>query len=88
MLASRTRINIGDSTTLTCHVTRTNPDIVNYNWTNEDTSTVLNGNTNTLLLMLSTTRDFGTISCNATNAAGISGKANVIIEQGCKSVHS
>ena len=55
---------------------------------NEDTSTVLNGNTNTLLLMLSTTQDFGTISCNATNAAGISGKANVTIEQGCKSVHS
>lgn len=80
------RVTIGASTTLFCHVTRTNPEnITNYTWMNEDTNAAFNvGNTGTLVLILLTEQIFGTISCTATNAAGISGKANVTIEQGCK----
>ena len=82
---SRTRINIGASTVLFCNVTRTNPGIANYTWMNEDTSTRFNiDSTDTYNLVLLSTQDFGTISCTATNAAGIFGKANVTIEQGCK----
>jgi hypothetical protein len=51
----------------------------------EDTSTEIdNDNMAVLVLTSLTAQDFGTISCTATNAAGISGKANVTIEQGCK----
>ena len=83
--ASRMRVNTGASTVLFCNVTRTNPGIANYTWMNEDTSTRFNiDSTDTLNLALLSAQDFGTISCTATNAAGISGKANVTIEQGCK----
>ena len=83
--ASRTKVNIGASTTLFCQVTRTNPDIITYTWMDEDTSTEFNvGNTNTFVFTLLTAEDFGTVSCTATNDAEISGKANVTIEQGCK----
>ena len=83
--ASRIRVNTGASTMLFCNVTRTNPGIANYTWMDEDTSTRFNiGSTDMLNLALLSTQDFGTISCTATNAAGISGKANVTIEQGCK----
>ena len=86
--ASRIRVNIGASTMLFCNVTRTNPGIANYTWMDEDTSTRFNiGSTDMLNLALLSTQDFGTISCTATNAAGISGKANVTIEQGCKLLH-
>ena len=78
-------VNVGASTTLYCNVTRTNPDIANYTWMNEDTGIVLNSNTSTLLLMVSSTQDFGNISCTVTNAAGIAGKAKVAINQACKS---
>lgn len=78
------RVNIGASTTLFCNVTRTYPEITDYTWMKEDTNTVLNENTNTLQLISLTEQDFGTISCTATNAAGIFGKANVTVEQGCK----
>ena len=80
------RVNTGASTTLFCNVIRTNPEITSYTWMNENTSTVLNDdNTDTLELISLTEQDLGTISCTATNAAGISGKTNVTIEQGCKS---
>ena len=83
--ASRMKVNIGASTTLFCNVTRTNPDITDYTWRNEDANTEFNvSNTDTLMLVLLTAQDFGTISCTATNAAGISGKANVTIERECK----
>ena len=83
--ASRAKVNIGASTTLFCQVTRTNPDIITYTWMDEDTNTELNvGNIDMFVLTLMTAQDFGTISCTATNAARIIGKANVTIEQGCK----
>ena len=82
--ASRMRVNIGASTTLFCNVIRTYPEITSYTWMNEDTSTVFSDDTDTLELISLTERDFGTISCTATNDAGISGKTNVTIEQGCK----
>ena len=51
----------------------------------EDTSTeITNDNMAVLVLALQTEQDFGTISCTVTNDAGITGKANVTIEQGCK----
>ena len=51
----------------------------------EDTSTeIINDDMAVLVHALQTEEDFGTISCTVTNDAGISGKANVTIEQGCK----
>ena len=83
--ASRMKVNIRSSTILFCNVTRTNPHVTDYTWMDEDTNTEIdNDNMAVLMLALLTEQDFGTISCTATNAAGISGKANVTIEQGCK----
>ena len=83
------KVNIGATTELFCSVTRTNPDTIDYTWVDEDTSTEFNvGNTNTLHLVLLDAQDFGTITCTATNVAGLSGKANVTIEQGCKLSHA
>lgn len=79
------KVNIQGSTTLFCNVTRTNPHVTEYTWMDEDTSTEINNENMAVLVFTSlTAQDFGTISCTATNAAGISGKANVTIEQGCK----
>ena len=79
------KVNIRSSTILFCNITRTNPHVTDYTWMDEDTSTeITNDNMAVLVLALQTEQDFGTISCTVTNAAGISGKANVTIEQGCK----
>ena len=82
VMASRQRVNIGASVTLSCSVNRTNPEVSTYVWTNENGSTVMVGEN--ITIMFSSTNDFGTYRCTVNNTAGFSGSDSVTIEQGCK----
>ena len=86
--ATQTRIAVGQSTTLTCSVDRSNPNGITYAWSFTDTSdvtTILSGETGqTLQLSDIIQNEFGTYTCNATNSEGLSGTADITIEQGCK----
>ena len=81
-MASRQRVNIGASVTLSCSVNRTNPEVSTYVWTNENGSTVMVGENITITFL--STNDFGTYWCTVNNTAGFSGSDSVTIEQGCK----
>ena len=81
-MASRQRVNIGASVTLSCSVNRTNPEVSTYVWTNENGSTVMVGEN--ITITFSSTNDFGTYRCTVNNTAGFSGSDSVTIEQGCK----
>ena len=82
VMASRQRVNIGASVTLSCCVNRTNPEVSVYMWTNEDSSITVVGENFTITF--SSTNDFGTYRCTVNNTAGFSGSDSVTIEQGCK----
>ena len=82
MIASRQRVNIGASVTLSCSVNRTNPEVSTYLWTNENGSTVMVGEN--ITITFSSTNNFGTYLCTVNNTAGFSGSDNVTIEQRCK----
>ena len=82
--ADRTRVGLGGILTLSCAVTRTNPETDgNYVWTSPS-GTVTNRTLNTLEVTFSTIQDLGTYTCNVTNTAGVSGTGNLTIEQACK----
>ena len=82
VMASRQRVNIGTSVTLSCSVNRTNPEVSTYVWINEDGSTVMVGEN--ITITFSSTSDFGTYHCTVNNTAGFSGSDSVTIEQGCR----
>ena len=86
--ATQTRIAVGQSTTLTCSVDRSNPSGITFTWSFTNTSgatTILSGETGqTLQLSDIAENEFGTYTCNATNSASLSGTADITIEQGCK----
>ena len=85
MSASRPRINIGGSTTLSCNVMRTNPEITGtFVWERVETGEMLSENSDTLMLTISSESDFGNYSCTVTNTAGLSGSGTVAVGQGCK----
>ena len=88
--ATQTRIAVGQSTTLTCSVDRSNPSDITYTWSFTDTSgatTILSGETGqTLQLSDIAENEFGTYTCNATNSASLNGTTNIAIERGCKTV--
>ena len=77
--ATRTRVLIGDTVTLTCSVTTGDPSYANYTWT--FMSAILPEITNTLTLTISGMNDLGNYICEATNVAG-SGSGTISIEQG------
>ena len=81
-MASRQRVNIGASVTLSCSVNRSNPEVSTYLWTNENGSTIMAGENITITLSLM--NNFGTYYCTVNNTAGFSGSDSVTIEQGCK----
>jgi hypothetical protein len=79
--ADRIRVGLGDTITLSCTVTRTNPETDgNYVWTSPS-GIVTNGTSNTLVVAI---QDFGTYTCDVTNTAGVTGTGNLTIGQGCK----
>ena len=82
MVASRQRVNIAASVTLSCSVNRTNPEVSTYVWTNENGGVVMVGEN--IIITFSSTSDFGTYHCTVNNTAGFSGSDSVTIEQGCK----
>ena len=83
--ASRERVELGGSTTLSCNVTRTNPDITGtYVWVNESSGGTLIETSSTLLINLLTIGDYGAYMCMVTNTAGLTGSGSITIEQGCK----
>ena len=88
--ATKTRIAVGQSTTLTCSVIRNNPSGIITTWSFTDihnTTLPLPGETEFTLQLLEIMEDeFGTYKCNVTNAADLSGTADIAIEQGCKAL--
>ena len=80
--ASSTRIALGQSTNLTCTISRSVPTI---EWTLTDgdgVTTTLDETGETLVLSDITEDGFGVYTCTATNSAGLPG--NITIEQGCE----
>ena len=90
--ATKIRIALNQSTTLTCSVTRSNPSDLTFKWTLTDTlgdvTTLAEGTGKTLQLSNIAKDQFGTYSCTATNSARQSGIASVTIDQGCKQLDS
>ena len=86
--ATQTRIAVGQSTTLTCSIAASNPDVSTISWSFTDTSgatTILSGETGQTLQLSDIAEDeFGTYTCTATNSEDLSGTGDVTIEQGCK----
>ena len=90
--ATKIKIALNQSTTLTCSVTRSNPSNPTFKWNLTNTNnvvTTLTGETGeTLQLSNIAEGQFGTYSCTATNSARQSGIASVTIDQGCKQLDS
>ena len=87
--ATRSRILVGHSTNITCSISRTEPTDYTIEWTLTDTSgtiTTLAETGETLVLTAITEDGFGTYTCNVTNSAGLSGSANITIEEGGESM--
>ena len=83
--ATRTRILVGHSINITCSIARTVPTNYTIEWTLTNTSevtTVLAEAGETLLLTDISEAEFGVYTCNATNTAGLSGSADITIEEG------
>ena len=89
LVASQTRVALGNSVTLTCTVTRANPSTdYTYTWifTGDDgTPTSIDGETtDTLEISAVMESDYGDYTCNVTNTAGTGESNTATIEQGCK----
>ena len=85
--ATSTRIAIGQSTNLTCTISRSVPIDPTIEWTMADLNnitTTLNETGMTLMIINITEDEFGDYTCTAINSAGLSGSDNITIEQGCK----
>ena len=83
--ATSSRIAIGQSTTLTCSITRSVPSDYTIEWTltnTNDVTTTLTETGETLILTNIAENEFGTYTCTVTNAANLSHSANTAIEQG------
>ena len=81
------RVPLSGSTTLNCSVTSSNPSDFSVMWTLTNTSGSIVTLTDTgQILMVSNIKeeDFGNYTCNVTNSAGLSGTAEITIEQGGK----
>ena len=80
--ATLTRVVVGNSTTLTCTVTRSNPmGSYTYRWVHNN-SIILNETTNMLTVSIMTESDVGVYRCEVTNSAGLSGSNTAAIELG------
>ena len=85
--ATSTRIAVGQSTNLTCIISRSVPIDHTIEWTMTDLNnitTTLNETGMTLMIINITEDEFGDYTCTAINSAGLSGSDNITIEQGCK----
>ena len=83
--ATSTRIAVGQSTTLTCTISRSNPSDYTVEWSStntNDVTTTLAETGETLVVTDIADNEFGTYTCNVTNSADLSGSANITIEEG------
>ena len=85
--ATSSRIAVGQSTNITCSITRSVPSDYTIEWTlssTSDVTTTLNEAGETLMLTDIAENEFGIYTCTATNTADLSGSANttVTIERG------
>ena len=81
--ATSTRIAVGQSTTLTCFISRSNPSDFTVEWSltnTNDVTTTLAETGETLVVTDIADDEFGTYTCNVTNSADLSGSANITIE--------
>ena len=85
--ATSSRIALGQSTNLTCSITRSVPSNYTIEWTltnTDDVTTTLNDTEETLVITAIAEDVFGIYTCTVTNSADLSGSANITIEQGGK----
>ena len=80
--ATLTRVVVGNSTTLTCTVTRSNP-MGSYTYTWMHNNSMIPGETSSMLTVsVLTESDVGVYRCEVTNSAGLSGSNTAAIELG------
>ena len=83
MTADVIRVAVGGDVNLTCTVTRGNPMIYTYTWTNVDTSITLSDETSANLTLSSIIEEeIATYRCDVTNSVG-TGSDTITIEQAC-----
>ena len=85
--ATSSRVALGQSTNLTCSITRSVPSNYTIEWTltnTDDVTTTLSDTEETLVITDIAENEFGTYTCTANNSAYLSGSANTTIEQGGK----
>ena len=81
--ATNPRLVLGPSTNITCSITRSVPSNYTIEWTLTNTDDVTTTLINTEQTLVVTRGEFGTTyTCTATNSAGLSGSANITIEEG------
>ena len=83
--ATSSRIAVGQSTNITCSITRSVPSDYTIEWTltsTSDVTTTLTETGETLILTDIAEDEFGTYTCTVTNAADLSGSADTTIEEG------
>ena len=79
--ATLTRVVVGNSTTLTCTVTRSNPmGSYTYRWVHNNSIT-LSETSNMLTVSILTESNLGVYRCEVTNSAGLSGSNTTTIER-------
>ena len=80
--ATLTRVVVGNSTTLTCTVTRSNPmGSYTYRWVHNN-SIPLSETSSMLTVNILTESNLGVYRCEVTNSAGLSGSNTTTIELG------
>ena len=80
--ATLTRVVVGNSTTLTCTVTRGNPmGSYAYRWVHNDSIT-LSETSNMLTVSIMTESNLGVYRCEVTDSVGLSGSNTTTIELG------
>ena len=81
--ASLTRVVVGNSTNLTCTVTRSNPmGSYSYRWVHNNSITLTGETSSMLTVTIMTESNVGTYRCEVTNSAGLSGNGTITIELG------
>ena len=81
--AALTRVVVGNSTILTCTVTRSNPmGNYTYRWVHNNSMTSLGETTDELTVSITAESDVGVYRCEVKNSAGLSGSNTTIIELG------
>ena len=80
--ATLTRVVVGNSTTLTCNVTRSNPmGSYTYRWVHNN-SVTLSETSSMLTISILTESNLGIYHCEVTNSAGLSGSNETTIVLG------